>query len=75
MEDTNLLHRGDPGGFAFAQFEARRFSDEGGVAVRSSGGQQRVVFRLVGRCGWAINGKPAYAAGAISGAMGVYQRG
>ena len=32
VEDTNLLHRGGPEGFAFARREAARFMAEGGVA-------------------------------------------
>lgn len=32
LEDTNLLHRGGPEGFAFARSEAARFIAEGGVA-------------------------------------------
>ncbi|MEE7456094.1 hypothetical protein MRSR164_04535 [Methylobacterium radiotolerans] len=32
VEDTNLLHRGGPAGFAFARAEAARFIAEGGVA-------------------------------------------
>ncbi|MDV2983748.1 UNVERIFIED_CONTAM: triphosphoribosyl-dephospho-CoA synthase MdcB [Methylobacteriaceae bacterium AG10] len=32
VEDTNLLHRGGPEGFAFARDEAARFIAEGGVA-------------------------------------------
>ncbi|CAO4180258.1 triphosphoribosyl-dephospho-CoA synthase MdcB [Methylorubrum populi] len=32
VEDTNLLHRGGPEGFAFARGEAARFIAEGGVA-------------------------------------------
>lgn len=32
VEDTNLLHRGGPDGFAFARDEAARFIAEGGVA-------------------------------------------
>ena len=32
LEDTNLLHRGGADGLAFAQFEARSFLGEGGVA-------------------------------------------
>lgn len=32
LEDTNLLHRGGPEGFAFARAEAARFIAEGGVA-------------------------------------------
>ena len=32
LEDTNLLHRGGPEGYAFARDEAARFIAEGGVA-------------------------------------------
>ncbi|KAB1072795.1 triphosphoribosyl-dephospho-CoA synthase MdcB [Methylobacterium planeticum] len=32
LEDTNLLHRGGPEGYAFARTEAARFIAEGGVA-------------------------------------------
>ena len=33
VEDTNLLYRGGPEGLAFAQIEARRFLDDGGVGT------------------------------------------
>ncbi|WP_232629678.1 triphosphoribosyl-dephospho-CoA synthase MdcB [Methylobacterium sp. Leaf118] len=32
LEDTNLLHRGGPEGYAFARQAAARFLDEGGIA-------------------------------------------
>ena len=50
LVDTNLLHRGGPAGLAFAQAEARRFLEAGGVRrPRWQEEAARVHDRLVAR--------------------------